>query len=82
MRCKKCPYLHTVEYEDDYETCEVFGDNDDYVSVDRNDNFGCKYNLKTLKKIYERESKIRDKAICEYMQGFVDFMKEQESNKG
>lgn len=77
MRCDHCPYLHTVAYEDDYETCMVFGDNDDYYWENAKGELGCKYNLKTLNKIYKQEREIEDKAVLEYMAGFVKFCEEE-----
>lgn len=81
MRCKNCPYLHTVTYEDDYETCNIFGDNDDYYNEDRNGDLGCKYNLKTLDKMYKTESEINEKAILVDMANFVEYMNEVERGK-
>ena len=49
MKCNNCPYLYYLEYESDYTSCYVFGD-ETTEKYERKDGEGGKCNLKQLKK--------------------------------
>lgn len=63
MRCDNCPYLNISSWDSCDTFCDIFGYDDSILSEDRNGNFGCKYNKRTLEKIL----KDHDKEIEEWL---------------
>lgn len=63
MRCDNCPYLNVSSWDSCDTFCAIFGYDDSMLSEDRNGNFGCKYNKRTLEKML-RDS---DKEIEEWL---------------
>lgn len=51
MRCDNCPYLNVNPWDSCDTFCNVFGYDDSMMSEDRNGNYGCKYNRRTLEKL-------------------------------
>ena len=51
MRCDNCPYLNVSSWDSCDTFCTIFGYDDSILSEDRNGNFGCKYNKRTLEKL-------------------------------
>ncbi len=61
MRCNNCPFLNVSGWDSCDTFCNVFGYDDSMTSEDRNGNYGCKYNKRTLEKfvrIHEQEMKV------------------------
>ncbi len=63
MRCDNCPYLNVSSWDSCDTFCDIFGYDDSMLSEDRNGNFGCKYNKRTLEKMLRD----RDKEIEEWL---------------
>lgn len=76
MKCSRCRYLYYPEYESNYTSCQIFGDDtpDEYM---RKDGEGCICNGKQLAKMY-REN---EKAWLEDKKAFVDWYEKNELNK-
>lgn len=51
MRCDNCPFLDVSGWDSSDTFCTVFGYDDSVISEDRNGNYGCKYNKRTLEKL-------------------------------
>lgn len=68
MKCSNCEYLYHPEYESNYTSCRVFGDElpDKYI---RKDEEGCICNKKQLAKFF-REN---EKAWMREAKTFVDW---------
>lgn len=62
MKCSGCPYLYYPEYESNYTSCYVFGD-DVPEEHERKDGEGCKCNRNQLKKMFEENERawLKDK---------------------
>lgn len=75
MKCSNCEYLYYPEYESNYTSCRVFGDEtpDEYA---RKDGEGCICNGKQLSKMF-REN---EEAWMREAKAFVDWY-EKESEK-
>jgi len=50
MRCDNCSYCSVDFWDDSDWTCGIFGRVSDEITEDRNGNYGCRYNEKTLAK--------------------------------
>jgi hypothetical protein len=72
MKCSNCEYLYYPEYESNYTSCRVFGDEipDNYS---RKDEEGCICNRKQLAKMF-REN---EKAWMEEAKSFADWYKSE-----
>lgn len=56
MRCWECQYCYVDSWDESDWTCGIFGSNaEDMITEDKNGDYGCRYNLRTLKK-KEREN--------------------------
>ena len=56
MRCCDCQYCYVDSWDESDWTCGIFGSNaEDMITEDKNGDYGCRYNLRTLKK-KEREN--------------------------
>ncbi len=53
MRCKYCTHT-TYDYSENCELCAIFGYGDEEISENRRGEIGCKYNGKTLDKMFKR----------------------------
>ena len=62
MKCSECKYLYYPEYESNYTSCRVFGD-ETPESYERKDGEGCKCNYRQLDSIYRRNEEARMKDI-------------------
>ena len=71
MKCNNCPYLYYPEYESNYTSCYVFGD-EPPEKYQRIDGEGCKCNLKQLKKIYEENEKAWLKDIEDFCKWYLE----------
>lgn len=74
MRCKDCPHT-TYDYSEGHETCNLFGDNEDFVYENNHGSVGCRFNRKQLKK-YEKEHEFEEAEICRQMGDFVKWYNE------
>lgn len=76
MKCSHCKYLYYPEYESNYTSCQIFGDDtpDKYT---RKDGEGCTCNGKQLAKMY-REN---EKAWLEDKKAFVDWYEKEREGK-
>ena len=68
MKCSNCEYLYYPEYESNYTSCRVFGDDvpDEYA---RKDGDGCICNGKQLAKIFHGN----EEAWMKEAKAFVDW---------
>jgi hypothetical protein len=72
MKCNNCEYLYYPEYESNYTSCRVFGDEipEKYVSEDED---GCICNKKQLAKMFDAN----EKAWLEQAEDFVAWYKKE-----
>jgi len=70
MKCNNCEYLYYPEYESNYTSCRVFGDEppDEYA---RKDGDGCVCNKKQLSKMFHEN----EEAWMKEVKAFVDWYK-------
>ena len=68
MKCTNCEYLYYPEYESNYTSCRVFGD-ETPEKYERKDGEGCICNRKQLAKIFAQN----EKAWMEDAKAFVDW---------
>ena len=77
MKCINCEYLYYPEYESNYTSCRVFGD-ETPEEYERKDGEGCICNRKQLAKIIAQN----EKAWMQDAKAFVDwFMAESEDKE-
>ena len=76
MRCRNCPY-EDYDYQEGYQTCQLFGDNDDYIYENAKGELGCKYNRKGLQK-FVRTRQLAEEDIVRQMGEMAQFWEEQE----
>lgn len=57
MRCKHCPYNNEYDWSENAVLCKLFGYGYDEITENRKREEGCKYNLKTLDKMFKEKLK-------------------------
>lgn len=51
MRCNNCQYCYVDSWDESDWTCGIFGsDAEDMITEDKNGDYGCRYNSRTLNK--------------------------------
>lgn len=75
MRCKGCPY-ESYDRQENYKTCMLFGDNEDYIYENQKGELGCKYNRRSLQK-FIRIQKLEEEEIVRQMGDFVEFCEKE-----
>lgn len=76
MRCKNCPY-ESYDYQEGYPTCQLFGDDDEFIYENAKGELGCRFNQRGLQK-YIRQHEEDEKVIVQQMGDFAEWCKEQE----
>lgn len=75
MRCKCCPHK-SYDYQEGYQICRLFGDNEDYIYENQKGELGCKYNRRSLQK-FVRAQELEEEEIVRQMGDFVEFCKKE-----
>lgn len=76
MLCNNCEYLYYPEYESNYTSCRVFGEEipEEY---ERKDGEGCKCNKKQLDKLNRKN----EEAWLNYVTDYVNWLSLQEEGE-
>lgn len=76
MKCSNCEYLYHPEYESNYTSCRVFGDElpDKYI---RKDEAGCTCSRKQLAKMFHEN----EEAWMKEAKSFADWYKAEREEK-
>lgn len=75
MKCTNCEYLYYPEYESNYTSCRVFGDDTPEKYERKDGEMGCTCNRKQLATIFAQN----EKAWMEDAKAFVDYLVKAES---